>query len=246
MRVLAKMPVVAKVSFYAKTPEQLMDDHPVVPALISVSRSYRGAYSVPLAELGTAMQKPPGSAVQDLQVLAADKVIGFSLAGDRGLAYELLRLPEDLDKLAEEVQARLAKMLSCQIERLDKSYRALSVASAEQDPEKQEASLRSIVQEYFDAPVTATRSTTDLNTEGLPLTPATPALLTAAKAVINKNTANGGPTLTATAIARILHGVDSPAYPRDKWSKQMGSFWGSHKTSDFSAVFKAATIACRE
>ena len=47
----------------------------------------------------------------------------------------------------------------------------------------------------------------------------------------------GGP-LTGRAIARILHGVSSPAFPTAQWSKC--GFWGRYVDVDFCAVQTAA------
>lgn len=47
----------------------------------------------------------------------------------------------------------------------------------------------------------------------------------------------GGP-LTGRAIARILHGVSSPAFPTKQWSKC--GFWGRYVDVDFGAVQKTA------
>jgi ATP-dependent DNA helicase Q4 len=245
VRVLPQTAITAKVSFYAAPPEELVDAHPVVRAALAVSRNPRnGVYSVSTAKLATAMQKAPGVAVQDLQVLAAQKLIGFELTRERGLAYEVLVTPPNLNALADTVQARLLKMLHCQIGRLDTSYKTVAAAAAETQPALQEASLRTAIDAYFDAPISTGEAS--LCVEGLPLRNSTPALITAAKAVLRRNSEQAGPTLTPRAIARILHGVGSPGFPRDQWAKRMTSFWGSHKATDFQAVLNAATIACRE
>lgn len=84
-----------------------------------------------------------------------------------------------------------------------------------------------------------------LDTAGLPLKPAGPALLTAARAVLRSNREQAGPALTGRALARILHGVGSPAFPPDAWHKRMGAFWGSQGHVDFGAVLRAAEIVVR-
>lgn len=84
-----------------------------------------------------------------------------------------------------------------------------------------------------------------LDTAGLPLRPTTPALLTAARAALRSNREQAGPPLSGRALARILHGVGSPAFPTDAWQKRMGAFWGSQQLVDFGAVLRAAEIVVR-
>lgn len=47
-----------------------------------------------------------------------------------------------------------------------------------------------------------------------------------------------GPELGPRAVARVLHGLASPAFPASTWASS--SFWGRHTAVDFGAVLKAA------
>lgn len=97
------------------------------------------------------------------------------------------------------------------------------------------------------APAAGSRSACPLllDTAGLPLRPTTPALLTAARAALRSNREQAGPALSGCALARILHGVGSPAFPSNAWQKRMGAFWGSQQLVDFGAVLRAAEIVVR-
>ena len=46
------------------------------------------------------------------------------------------------------------------------------------------------------------------------------------------------PEAGARAVARILHGLGSPAFPAKQWSSN--AFWGRYTTTDFAAVLRAA------
>jgi ATP-dependent DNA helicase Q4 len=85
-----------------------------------------------------------------------------------------------------------------------------------------------------------------LDTQGLPLKRAEPSLLQAARAVLRRNREQAGPALSGRALARILHGVGSPAFKPDPWHKRMGAFWGSQAHVDFGAVLAAAAIVGRD
>lgn len=43
--------------------------------------------------------------------------------------------------------------------------------------------------------------------------------------------------LSARALARVLHGLSSPAFPADRWTKS--GVWGRYAAVDFSAVHLA-------
>lgn len=166
---------------------------------------------------------------------------------------QIVHTPTDLDALAQQVHERLALVLGCQVARLDTSYRAIA-AAAQLQGQAQEAALREAVERYFDGGPAdssggqqpAATGALQLDTQGLPLRRAEPALLQAARAVLRRNSEQAGPTLTARALARILHGVGSPAFPPDVWGKRMGAFWGSQTGVDFVAVMKAAEIVLRD
>lgn len=85
-----------------------------------------------------------------------------------------------------------------------------------------------------------------LDVAGLPLRPGGPALLHAARAVLRRNAEQAGPALGPLGLARVLHGLGSPAAPAAASAKLMGSFWGCHAASDFGVVLRAAEIACRD
>lgn len=173
---------------------------------------------------------------------------------------QILHAPADVDALAQQLHNRLQAVLACQVGRLDTSYRALLAAvhaghaeGAKQQP-AQEAALRAALQRYFEDPAVSgvggsSKTGMDallLDTQGLPLKRADAALLQAARAVLRRNREQAGPALTGRALARILHGVSSPAFPPDSWRKRMGAFWGSHEHTDFGAVLKAAEIVARD
>jgi ATP-dependent DNA helicase Q4 len=255
LRMLPATALSVKVSFYSAAPETLAPQYPVVQAVLEACPNPRnGLYSAAAARLAAVAQKAPGLVLQELRNMAAGSLIGFELSREEGLAYEILQCPTNLDALAQQVHDRLALVLGCQVARLDASYRAMAAAVRLQG-HAQEAALREAVERYFDeqdgagsraGQQTAAKDALQLDTQGLPLRRAEPALLQAARAVLRRNREQGGPTLTARALARILHGVGSPAFAPDAWGKRMGAFWGSQSSLDFAAVLTAAEIVLRD
>ena len=162
------------------------------------------------------------------------------------------------------MHTRLVAVLACQVARLDTSYRSLKAAfdvgqvtavGAGEAQAAQELALRQAIEQYFEAQQdgwlpgvavdTSTAAQLLLDTAGLPLKRAEPALLQAARAALRRNREQAGPALSGRALARILHGVGSPAFPTADWKKRMGAFWGSQEHVDFAAVFKASEIVVR-
>ncbi|KAI3428841.1 hypothetical protein D9Q98_007658 [Chlorella vulgaris] len=277
LRMLPAAALSVKVSFYSAAPADLVDQYPVVQAVLEASPNPRnGVYNVPTAKLAAAAQTAPSVVLQELRGMAAGSLIGFELSREEGPAYEILHKPAELDHLAQQVHERLAAVLACQVSRLDVSYRALNAAvragqaAVAESEVAAEGALRAAVEQYFeqqgagpgggDSSAAAAAGTPSvgpygeaaagsvlmLGTEGLPLKCADPALLQAARAVLRRNREQAGCTLSARALARILHGLSSPGFPSDAWSKRMGAFWGSQALVDFAAVLKAAEIVLRD
>jgi ATP-dependent DNA helicase Q4 len=265
LRTLPAVAAGAKVCFYAAPAEEMAAAHPVVGAVLAACPNPRaGVYAVATPRLAAAAQRPPGVALQELQAMAAARLVGFELTGEQGPAYEVLAAPAEaeLPRVAARLHRRLSAMLACQVGRLDTAYRAFAAAArageAGGGQEAQEAALRAAMAAYFEAPEAraeaprgaAAADAADapfarLGLEGLPLRPADPSLITSARAILRLTAEQGGGELTACAIARVLHGTGSPAMPRGEWQKRMGAFWGSHRSTDFAAVLAAAKIARR-
>jgi len=254
VRVLPKAAVTVKVSFYAVAAEDLADEHQAVRALLLTSPKPRnGLYSAAVARLACAAQKPPGAVLQDLQMLAQRKLVGFELSRDQGLAFEVLHEPGDLQDLTDCVYGRLCTMLRCQVARLDTSYRAMASATATQnDQQRQEVVLRGALENYFACEAAGMEDYSggadgshlgNVDLEGLPLRVVGESMLQTAKAILRRNREQGGPSMTALALARVLHGTAGASMPRDAWVKRMGPFWGSLKDADFTHVFRVATMA---
>ena len=252
VRVLPKVALAAKVSFYAAAAETMAEDHAVVRAVLSLCpRPRNGLYSISTSKLADATQKEPGAALQELQALAHKKLIGFEFPREMGPGFEILRQPEDLEEMKDSLHARLSTMLRCQVARLDTSYRSLAAAVVSTSQEQQEATLREALEEYFARQEVAGLAgggvvdpCAPLDLVGLPLRHEPENMLQAAKAALRRNKEQGGPSMTSMALARVLHGTGSAAIPRDVWSKRMGAFWGTMKNVDFTAVVRICRVAC--
>ncbi|MQM09232.1 hypothetical protein Taro_042103, partial [Colocasia esculenta] len=57
---------------------------------------------------------------------------------------------------------------------------------------------------------------------------------------VNLRNSNLHVKFTPRAVARIMHGIPSPAFPSAAWSKS--HFWGRYSQVDFPVVMKAATV----
>ena len=68
-------------------------------------------------------------------------------------------------------------------------------------------------------------------------------LLSDVRALVGTNSRRSGEfqRMTPRAIARILHGVSSPAFPASTWGRT--PHWGRYETVDFRAVMQAARKA---
>lgn len=255
VRVLPPTAVTVKVSFYATSAEEMAEAHPIVHAVLAVCPRHRnGLYSISTTKLARYSGKTPGAALQDLQVLAQEKLIGFELSSEKGFVYEVLRQPSCLGALVGRIHEKLSTTLSYQIYRLDTAYRAFALAAAGQSQEQQEFALREAMESYFlreedEESMLALQhgmNNESLDLDDLPLSkPGGEDMLCKAKAALRRYREQGGKNLSALTLARILHGTGSAATPRDQWSKRMVQFWGSLRDVDFPAVLRASILACK-
>ncbi len=98
------------------------------------------------------------------------------------------------------------------------------------------------IEQYFEHDDT---QPTDLNTDDLPLSTTHPALDMDVRALV-AYIKRALPDLTPTprALARILHGIGSPAWPASQWSKHVD--WGRRKDVAFESVMRCAEEVLRE
>ncbi|CAG9463915.1 unnamed protein product [Pedinophyceae sp. YPF-701] len=194
--------------------------------------------------------------------------VRFELTGGPALVYRLARTAgDDVDpqEVSGEVFGRMRRVESGQVARLDALYRVAAAAAREADASAQEALVREQVGRYFDeaAPSVAPDSVADVSAAtgpaaearlaGLPLQRPGPILHADIRAFLDtrpelvRGSERGkrarkvratDAAATPRAVARIFHGLGSPAYPAKAWWD--ASEWKRWAAVDFVCVVEAA------
>ena len=242
IRVLPDMRATCELRFHGKTPEQLATQCPLVAAVLQIGgKPKAGAYRFSVAEAARRMNDGLEEVSAQLQALSANGEAAYELT-DRAVGYEILHPPPDLRQLAAALADHLARVEASTVEKLDTVYGALVAAADCEDDESQGASLRTSLEAYlggdgaFHVPDLA-----DVVSKEEPrrLRDDVRELLT---------TRSGGKTggagaMSARAVARVLHGLGSPAYPAQEWRRNdIGKrMWEKYVGTDFNLLVKVAS-----
>ncbi|KAL3136692.1 hypothetical protein ABBQ38_15544 [Trebouxia sp. C0009 RCD-2024] len=252
IQVLPSTGATVSVSFYETAPEKLVGRHPIVRALLGVCpRERRGSHTAATVDLMNAAALSATQVMKELQALALRDELRFEVSKQAALAFLMKRMPQDLPALAHSISQRHGVVSKQQAHRLDVAYCSFAAAAAaatgqksaaigdgglcsavdEAGQRQDEQWLRKQIREYFE-------SENELTLDGLPALP----LKTSASTLKMDIRAllawaerqKPGCALTGRAIARILHGVASPAFPTAHWSKC--GFWQQYTNIDFTRV----------
>jgi ATP-dependent DNA helicase Q4 len=187
-----------------------------------------------------------------LQALSANGQAAYRLE-DRAVGYEIRRAPPtDLRPLSAALVDHLTAVEASAVAKLDTVYGALERAADAEDDASQGASLRVALEAYLGAgcgagcgadadgaaaaAAVAAEPPQAINTEE-------PTSLRAdARELLSERhgaKAGGAGIMSARAVARVLHGLGSPAFPAQEWRRHR--LWERHGSTDFALVMRVAS-----
>jgi ATP-dependent DNA helicase Q4 len=245
-----QVPLKARVSFYAKRPEE-MDDPIVETILKACPKPRQGVYHVEVSKMCTENGASPAKNFQQLSAMSKRKLIGFQPSKERGLCYRIESASVSRTDIVEEVSTWLQKMNSMIIHKLDIAYKAFEVASTTPGgADAQEQALRSIVEHYFAEPgddfdkflegvVSKSGVDAELVKSGDEST------VSAARLVLRRAKEHNI-DVTSVEICAILHGIMSGMDKTKSLQQIMSLFWGRLKHVDHRDVLAAAERAIVE
>eukprot|EP00271_Cylindrocystis_brebissonii_P022403 TRINITY_DN8616_c0_g1_i1.p1 TRINITY_DN8616_c0_g1~~TRINITY_DN8616_c0_g1_i1.p1 ORF type:complete len:420 (-),score=74.45 TRINITY_DN8616_c0_g1_i1:573-1799(-) len=258
--VLPPMQATCQLTFHKTAPQVLAKHNALVAHVLTRGQKGRsGQHTFDIPTVARCSGESLWAVQKELQRLQTqgDIVCEFR---DPALCFAVLRRPRNLHELAERMARRMADMEASKVSKLDSMYRVASLAARKQeDNEGGNPFLPS--QEGQVDPSSCEAGPTSLESEA----PSSPGVLheqvaayfggaetPASTPVIP--TKNAGPflradikvflrgqrhiPLTGRAVARIFHGLWSPAFPYAAWAKT--PFWGRHMDVDFHEVRKIA------
>ena len=248
VRVLPDMRATCELSFHGASPEALAGVCPLVAAVLALgAKPKAGTYRFSVAAAARSMRSGLEEVGAQLQALSANGDAAYRLS-DRAVGYEILRAPPaDLRPLASALAAHLAAVERSAVHKLDTVYAALERAANAEDDHAQSASLRGTLEAYLrgTGPGSAgTPSGVDLS--GVIAADAPRGLAADVRELLTHRSggkAGGAGCMSARAVARVLHGLGSPAYPAAEWRRKekAGNLWEKHSGVDFGAIVRVAS-----
>ncbi|KAG0562918.1 hypothetical protein KC19_9G182700 [Ceratodon purpureus] len=239
VHVHSKLKATCNLSFYRTSATLLAKHSALVATIVQRCQPKHGHYTFQVPAIANEAGLSLFQVQQELQRLQSAGEISYELQ-DLAFCFSVLEVPDDICALTTSITARLSEVEKCKVAKLDAMYTAAAAAAAYRGEEKstdsectgQQLSLQNNISSYF------SRCEVNLSTQSVPsIVESTSSFLRADIKVFLKTHENT--SFTGRAVARIFHGLWSPAYPYAAWCKN--HFWGRYSKTCFNAVREAAT-----
>jgi len=219
--VLPSTAAMLSITFYTD-PSVLAQHSSLVLSLLTCRpHVQRGVYKVPMARIVHFSGHSPSHILGELAGLAASQSLRWEASKARALAWRIINPPskEELPALSKQICERLKLQQSMNVCRMDTVYSVMSVAARTgTDAVQQEMQLRRHIQEYF-------ASNEDIpqlcDITELPVIASERASVEVAAFLhcCKSQVLGLKSRMSGVAVARILHGLASAAYPADQWRR---------------------------
>ncbi|KGN51695.1 ATP-dependent DNA helicase Q-like 5 [Cucumis sativus] len=235
LRVLPQLNVTCSLNFHKTSPAMLADKDIVVAEILKKSETKQGQHVFDMLTVVNSIGISATSLSNHLQNLKLKGEVTYEMK-DMAYCYTILKTPEDFCSLSAHLRKWLSEIQTSKLRKLDAMFDAVTSAinlygkktqaccNFEQTPCLEEK-ICSYFQEgdTYDTPNKMSQSS--------------PFLRADIKVFLQSNSQA---KFTPRAVARIMHGIGSPAYPSTIWSRT--HFWGRYTNVNFEAVMEAATI----
>ncbi|GAV85456.1 DEAD domain-containing protein/Helicase_C domain-containing protein, partial [Cephalotus follicularis] len=232
LRLLPQLNVTCTLNFDKATPMLLSDKDIVVAAILKKSENKQGQYVFDIPTVANSIGVTAADLSKQLLNLKLKGDITYEVK-DLAFCYTLVEVPKDVCSLSLHLTKWLSEVECCKVRKLDAMFDALVFAVNK--CEKMHGCcdtlhtpcLQRKISDYFegdgkfDAPSKMGQSSRFLRAD--------------IKVFLQSNSHT---KFTPRAVARIMHGIASPAYPSTTWSKS--HFWGRYTQVDFQVVMEAA------
>ncbi|KAJ8439171.1 hypothetical protein Cgig2_027097 [Carnegiea gigantea] len=228
LHLLPQMNVTCSLNFHKTPPVELGARDSVVAGILKQSENKHGLHVFDIPTVANTIGLTAMDLLDQLQNLKSMGEITYELK-DLAYCYVIVENPEDLCSLAARTTKWLYEVEFSKVWKLDMMFNAAAFAlkSCERmsgcDGAQHTQCLQRRISDYFseenraDPPNKMIQNRLLYNFFGK---------------------SNTGAKFTPRAVARIMHGIASPAYPSANWSKT--HFWGRYAHVDFNAVMEAA------
>ncbi|KAL0421529.1 UNVERIFIED_CONTAM: ATP-dependent DNA helicase Q-like 5 [Sesamum latifolium] len=213
IHLLPQINVTCTLNFHQTPPPLLAAKDTVVAAILKKSEMKDGQYVFHIPSVANSIKMQPIDMSNHLQSLKLKGEITYELK-DQAFCYTILKGPKDICSLAAQLTKWLGEVETCKVRKVDEVFNAATFAAKVCDnahgcrKDQHTPCLQKKILEYFnrDDDVDVAIQT-DQNS---------PFLRADIKVFLQSNSQA---KFTPRAVARILHGLSSPAFPAATWSR---------------------------
>lgn len=232
LRLLPQLNVTCTLNFHKTPPELLAEKDIVVAAILKKSETKQGQYLFDIPTVANSIGITAINLSNQLQNLKLKGEITYE-AKDPAYCYTIMEVPGDFCSLSAHLTQWLSEVETSKVRKLDAMFNAAVFAvnvckkmhgcyGCQHTP-----CLQKKIVDYFSG---------DDNSDVSSKMGQSSSFLRADIKVFLQS--NSHAKFTPRAVARIMHGIASPAYPSTMWSRT--HFWGRYKQIDFQVVMEAA------
>lgn len=237
LRLLPQLNANCSLHFHKTSPALLSSKDIVVATILKKSEIKQGHHVFEIPSLANTIGITTTELLNHLHNLKSLGEITYETK-DPAICYTIMKYPDDFCSLAAHVTRWLSEVENCKVLKFDSVFdAAIFAAKTCVGREGCSGSLHSSclkrkILDYFsrnhdDPPK-------DLSNK---MGKSSPFLQADIKVFLQSNS---HVKFTPRAVARIMHGIPSPAFPSSTWSKC--HFWGRYSQIDFPVVMEAATV----
>ncbi|KAK1574819.1 hypothetical protein Q3G72_000191 [Acer saccharum] len=225
LHLLPQLNVNCTLNFHKTAPMLLADKDIVVATIIKKSETKKGQYVFDIPTVANSIGATAVDVSNHLQNLKLKGEVTYELK-DPAFCYRIVEIPSEFCSLSAHLTKWLSEVESCKVSKLDTVVNAAVFAMDTCDKmhgccgAQHTPCLQKKISDYFNG---------DYNCH-------VPNKIGLNRQVFLQS--NLQAKFTPRAVARIMHGIGSPAYPSTIWSKT--HFWGRYTQIDFQAVMEAA------
>ncbi|KAJ4961023.1 hypothetical protein NE237_020933 [Protea cynaroides] len=236
IRLLPQLDVACTLYFHKTSPELLAAKDTLVATILKKSEIKQGNYTFDIPSVVNSIGISSVDILSNwLQKLKSQGEITYEVK-EPAFCFTIVKKPEDFCCLATHVTRWLSEVENCKVRKLDAMFNAATFAAkacTKMDGcsgSQHTQCLQKKILDYFTRDENAPSCEFPTKMEH-----GSPFLQADIKVFLQSNS---HVKFTPRAIARIMHGIGSPAYPSTIWSKT--HFWGRYSKVDFPAVMQAA------
>ncbi|KQJ83245.1 ATP-dependent DNA helicase Q-like 5 isoform X3 [Brachypodium distachyon] len=235
LHLLPQFSVTCTLYFHKTSPQLLADKDMLLRSILNKSEMKDGSHVFEIPIVANDMRITMNEVFDRLQKLKFSGELSYELK-DPAYCYMVLKRPDDLNALSENLTRWLSEVENSKIRKLDAMFALANYAvkgckrTSGCSGSQHTPCIQKRIIDYF-----GKNNATSDDDYCTPLCKSSTFLQSDIKVFLQSNSFA---KFTPRAVARIMHGISSPAFPAATWSKN--HFWGRYMEVDFPLVMEAA------